>query len=464
MKKIFLLTIIGILILVNILSVHAATSSQDVNLEFSAITASLVNQDPDPAAAGDVVEIRISVENRGSNPANNVIVEIEQSYPFSLLAGESATQNIGTIKSLQGDENAQIVKFRLKVDKDATAGSYDLKVWNYEQGSAAKTSKTLSIDVQSKESAEVIYIDQTVLIPGKQSTLTFTVNNVGKAPLRDLTFYWENEENIILPVGSDNTKYIKYIDVGESAELQYKVIADTNTDAGLYKLDLFLAYDDPLTSEEKQISTIAGIYVGGVTDFDVAVSESSGTDVSLSIANIGSNPAMSVSVIVPEQASWSVSGPNSAIIGNLNTGDYTVASFSIQQSFIPQRGTNQSMNFSNSGQRAASNPLKVQIAYTDTMGERHVIEKEVSLSSTSTSSQATTLSADASSGFPQGFGNRSRVSQQPSFFSRYGWYILGIIVLGAAVFLHQKYRKNKLLNPKYRFSDLFRKKQTKKMS
>ena len=61
----------------------------------------------------------------------------------------------------------------------------------------------------------MIHIDKTTIVPGKQSSLKFTVNNVGSAPLRDLTFNWINDDDIILPVGSDNTKYIKYVDIGE---------------------------------------------------------------------------------------------------------------------------------------------------------------------------------------------------------------------------------------------------------
>ncbi len=87
----------------------------------------------------------------------------------------------------------EIIKFKLKVDKDVTAGQYELKIKEYEEGKAeVSATHTLNIEVQSRESAEVIYIDKTVLVPGKEDSLTFTINNVGSAPLRDLTFSWIN--------------------------------------------------------------------------------------------------------------------------------------------------------------------------------------------------------------------------------------------------------------------------------
>ena len=142
---------------------------------------------------------------------------------------------------------------------------------------------------------------QSALVPGKQSSMKFTINNVGNAPLRDLTFYWENTDNIILPVGSDNTKYIKYIDIGNGTDLEYQVIADTNAQPGLYKLNLYLTYEDSFSNKTNKINTIAGMYVGGGTDFDVAFSDNANGQMSFSVANIGSNPANSVSVIIPQQ-------------------------------------------------------------------------------------------------------------------------------------------------------------------
>jgi len=293
------------------------------------ISISLVNHDPDPAIAGDIMEIYLGIENTGGGSANDLIVEFVPEYPFTLVVDEPAVQNIGTMNPYQYNDYMKIITYTIKVDSDASAGSYDLKIRYYELGDSTLTEKSVTIDVKNREMAEIIQIDKTNLVPGEQSGLTFTVNNVGKAPLRDLTFSWINEDKIILPVGSDNTKYIKNIDIGESVELDYQVIADSNADPGLYELKLYLSYDDPITYEEKEISTIAGVYVGGGTDFDVALSDYSGSETSFSIANIGSNPAYSVSVIVPQQNGWQVSGPNSVIIGNLNKGDYTVASFNL---------------------------------------------------------------------------------------------------------------------------------------
>jgi hypothetical protein len=224
----------------------------------------------------------------------------------------------------------------------------------------------------------------------------------------------------------------------------------------LYKLNLYLSYEDSSSGVERETDTIAGIYVGGETDFEVAFSESSSGQMSFSVANTGSNPANSISVVVPEQTGWIVTGSSSAIIGNLNQGDYTVASFTLQQSSgstavsqiptqgmtPPTRGTNSATTptgtVSEKQNASNSNLLKIQIVYTDTMGKRRTIEKEVKVSGTSSSAVASISAAAA--GYSQGFG---RVQQQ-SFVQKYRWYLLGGVVLIAfAIFIFFRYKQKR---------------------
>lgn len=419
------------------------------------ITISLINLDPDPAVSGDTVEVRFGIENTGSDTISNLMIEIVPEYPFTLVSGEPAVQKITTLSSYQYGDNMKIVKYMIRIDQDASAGGHELKLKYYEQGSTFKIEKSITIDIKNKEMAEIIRIDQTNLVPGKQSALRFTINNVGRAPLKNLVFNWVNEDKIILPVGSDNTKYIKYIEIGDSAELEYQVIADPNAPPGLYELKLYLTYNDPIVNADTEISTIAGINVGGGTDFDVAFSESSDSQTSFTVANIGSNAAYSVSVIVPVQSGWQVSGSNSMIIGNLNKGDYTVASFNLRArqqmpaaqsqdasgKNVPERNSrnysSQNPSFQNSSSQGSSN-LRIQIAYTDTMGERKIVEKNVTVSQTAAIGAAT---VDGATGMPAG---RQRPQQQNAL-TTYKWYIAVFIILVIGGVYYRKYRQRKLL-------------------
>ena len=466
-NKIRYLSCLSIFLVLLVPVLGAATTESSDLTDVGALTLSLVNQDPDPAVSGDTVEIRVGVQNIGGEAVDDVMLEFTPEYPFSLAAGEEAVNKIGSVSGYQSDDNIRIVKFKVVVDKDTIAGTYEAKVKYFQEGSSVKTQTTLSVDVQSRENAEVIHIDKTTLVPGREDELKFTINNVGNAPLRDMSFYWENEDDVVLPVGSDNTKYIKYIDVGESAQLEYKVIADTDSEPGLYKLDLYLTYDDPLTDEEKQISTIAGVYVGGETDFEVAYSDSSGTETSFTVANIGSNPAYSVSVSVPEQQGWSVSGAGSSIIGNLNAGDYTVASFTISQAeggpgMASTDMTPEDFRSLSEEERAelretmsddSGDTVKIQITYTDTKGERRTVEKEVEVG-LSSSSAVTASNTD--------FGANKMRIQQESSFSKYRWYITGLAALVVFIVFYSRYKKRKQMDPSYKMADIFSRKKRQK--
>ena len=103
MKKLSL--IVAVLMVLSIGSlVSAATTSGDTTVA-QLIKMELLNQDPDPVSAGDVVEIRLGITNEGGQYANNIIFEVVPEYPFTLAEGQNAVQKISTIKSYQLEED-----------------------------------------------------------------------------------------------------------------------------------------------------------------------------------------------------------------------------------------------------------------------------------------------------------------------------------------------------------------------
>lgn len=341
--------------------IAASTSSISVT-DSQMLDISLINTDPDPAEAGNIVDVRIAVENKGGEQANDVSLEFVDSYPFSLVSGEDSREEVGTIMAYQDGDNAQIVKFKLKVDSDVSPGTYDMKVRIYEEDKLL-FEKIISIDVDNPSSALLINLDRTSLAPGENGEVTFTVENQGGSELKDLIFKWENEDKVVLPIGSDNIKYIKNLGVGEKAELMFNMIADSNADPGLYQLELNVEYQNSVSNDKKYSETVAGFYVGGETSFDLSFSENTGNEYSFNIANIGSNPAYSVVVKALSENGWKVTGGNSEIVGNLNNGDYTVVSYDLARQ----------------SKQVEDSSLKLSIEYTDTKGSRLKIIKEIEM-------------------------------------------------------------------------------------
>lgn len=356
----------------------------------SVLSITLLNQEPDPARAGSTAELRFRVENIAEDQMSDVEIELVPSYPFTIVDGTTTkngtgVQNLGTVYGYQSGKNYVPATFRVRIDKDALPGDYELKL-RYranKDGWDTGAVETFSVSVASKEFAQIIYVDRAKLEPGKESPLTFTITNIGNAPLQNMIFSWSEADGVILPVYSDDTKYIKYLEAGDSTQLQYTVIADVNAQPGLYKLDLSLRYESLSNATPALITTKAGVFVGGETDFEIAFSESTQGQTSLSVANTGNNPGLSVTVRIPDQEGFRVVGSNSAIIGNLDKGDYTLVSFQIASSafsnFTGQRQRSTSENISRSRNMTGRlpNALEVVIDYTDTTGERRSVQKQV---------------------------------------------------------------------------------------
>ena len=418
-----------------------------------AVVADLISQTPDPARSSELVEIRFNVQNLGFDDAKNVIIELDPEYPFAQVPGESLNKTIPYLRSRQTDEDAAIIKFKLLVDNSAPDDVYeiDIRIWD---GTGTSTTKTIDIEVRGKEYAQIITISKANIDLAREESLEFVITNTGNSPLENMVFSWNDPDGVVLPVYSDNTKYVKHLDVGESVEVSYTVIADINADPGLYQMDLNLRFED-YESTTGEIDTTAGIFVGGGTDFDVAFSGSSGGETSFSIANIGSVSANSVTVSIPDQRGWRVSGIDSVIIGNLNKGDYTIASFNLQSEAggdlqgLPeedsQRNTklNQTSPFSSANQPSV---LNIEISYTDARGERRTTTKEVDIDPSVMGS-----TSDGSV-----YGSKANVpgasTQKTSTTTM--WAGIGIVALIVLVFVHKRYRKERLNDPDYTYKKM----------
>lgn len=294
MKKIlFLLILVGVLSVNSIVSAEIITTkSGSIIYKDVSLKTTFVNQDPYPADPGSYVNFVFKLENWGTEKAENTIFELLPEYPFSLDTGVSATKELGTINGLQNGENAFLIKYKVRVDKDA-------------------------INDESEIGVKVKYNNGAVVT----DTFNVTVSNPR-------------------------------------------------------------------------------------TDFDVVVQDSTAGSTTLAIANIGANTGYSVIVRVPEQQNLRVTGTSANIIGNLNAGDYTLVSFQITSNTgianitgtrgnIPPIGGNMTQ-IRPSFNRTASNismvgggNLAVEISYTDTLGIRRTVQKEVRLDASGTTRTGT---------------------------------------------------------------------------
>jgi LPXTG-motif cell wall-anchored protein len=212
----------------------------------------------------------------------------------------------------------------------------------------------------------------------------------------------------------------EYKDFSGDVVMHYKVRVSPDAVTGINELELKI-FPNEFASSGSIYSMDIDV-ANAQTYFDLVVQDSTSSQVSLAIANIGKNTANSMIVRIPEQTGFKVTGTNGQMVGNLDSGDYTVTSFSLVQ---VGRGNGN---------------LTVQIDYTDNIGERRSVLKEVQFNSQSSGNiTAGTIPSGAYGNFQR--GNFSASSSKKS--SNTKWYIITgvLIVILAGLFIYYKRKK-----------------------
>jgi hypothetical protein len=223
--------------------------------------------------------------------------------------------------------------------------------------------------------------------PGSYVDITFKIENMGTGISQNTSLILVPEYPFSLEPGTSavqNIGTIGGLQNGNNAFLvKYRLRVDDNAVDGDNAIKL--RYSEGSSNSFSTVSFNVSVS-NPRTNFDVIMQDST----TLAVANIGSKTASSVIVSIPSQQNLRVSGATSSIIGTLNAGDYTLVTFQFVQSF-----NNSARNFTRDGGESAANVpsapgnVTVDISYTDTLGIRRMVEKNVTyISSINVTSQA----------------------------------------------------------------------------
>jgi hypothetical protein len=303
--------------------------------------------------------ITVNLKNTGSNDATSVKVSIA-TVDSGIVIDEYRFLEIGGV----GASETANVLFKFSVPRTTPSGQYRVKfsISYCTGGSCRDITQFAMITVSSPSLLEVASLEPNRINVGEQTEILLTLSNNGNDNIENAILTWEEPNNNILPIGSGNRIIISAISAKNSAQVPLKVVTNPNMVAGVYHLVFALEFSDKAGNTQKSNSTI-GLIVGGTTDFDVSFQEFSSGTFSLSVANIGLNPAKSVTIKIPNQEEMTTAGSKSAFLGDLDPGDFTIASFDL----IPKDLTQAKIN------------LLVDVSYTDNSGIRQAETQNVSI-------------------------------------------------------------------------------------
>ncbi|MEE8168414.1 MAG: hypothetical protein V3T58_06035 [Candidatus Hydrothermarchaeales archaeon] len=323
---------------------------------------SLIVKSLSPASfrPGERARVNITLSNTGDARLSDLVISWQTSGDMILPLG---SDNKITVQSMEPGQEI-VLPVEVVISPDIAPGVYPfrIKTTYYDQiGVEKTTNSTIGIVIERLAGTDIsMRFTPSSFSPGEKAELIFDITNIGDSNLNDISISWRVKDDVILPLGLGNTMFVKSLKAGEHVQIPVEIIVDTDALPAIYPLSVEATYSDEKGIQKTDNFTL-GVLIGGVTDFQVGVQEVSGRTTSLYIGNIGVNSARAISVSIPPQEDFSVIGPSEVFVGNLDPGDFTVASFQLVQK---QRG----------------NTLRVQIAYTDASGNRETLEKELTLS------------------------------------------------------------------------------------
>jgi hypothetical protein len=231
-----------------------------------------------------------------------------------------------------------------------------------------------------------------------------------------------------------------------SVVLKYKIRVNEDAVEGTNILKLNYKVGSNWYTKEFEIKV-----ANAQTDFDAIIQDSTSSEVSIAIANTGKNTANSVIVKIPEQDYFESTGTDGQMVGNLESGDYSIVSFEISQKMAKapiKEGTEEnSQGFPTMGSSQTQN-LTFDIYYTDTIGERRVVTMQLPLSLSSTNSTAMGM---------MGPGGRNNQGSSWIVWAIVGGVILALVIVSIIILKKKPKLADKIKN---KFSKLFHKKKT----
>ena len=361
-KEVKILTLLVFLLLLPAAIAYTSTNTNNTIIPYADsgyfITATLLNQDPDPAEPGGYVELRFKIENEGVDGTLPLTFELIPGYPFSFDKSSDAIKEIGSMRARQMGEEALVLYYKLRVNEDAVEGVNPVELRFKQEGEPGWLYfDEFDVRIQTIDAAvNVISVNSTPeqIPPGGKAEVVITVKNLADSLMKDVSLKLDLgmftsaaaftattaaeaesfQEKImpLAPLNSGTEKRVKYIKPGEEYGFVYQVIAFPNAESKVYKVPIELKYFDELEKEYTK-NDIVSLVIGaepelGVEVLSYDIIKGSTGNVLLKFINKGFVDIKRLDVQLKESGNYEIISSES-YIGDVDYDDYETAEFKL---------------------------------------------------------------------------------------------------------------------------------------
>ena len=286
------------------------------------------NYDPSPAVPGDIITVLIQVENTENIIKDDVIVSIENKYPFTVQ--EDGIKNLGSIEK----QGKTITTFKVYIDPSAKNTTYSIPITiSTKQDQPGKTVNKNIIISGNEPVVKVINISESKLIPGQEKEINFELQNVGTSTAYDVVVELQEDRTItttgvvvereITPLGSA-LAYVDQLNPKEKINTPIKISVNREADLKNYTLPVKVTYRNSSGARTEETSYV-GFKIAGEVQMDLALKETiiliAGNEETITFELFNKGAGKAEFTIVNIDADFGVIDKPKQFIGSLEPND-----------------------------------------------------------------------------------------------------------------------------------------------
>jgi hypothetical protein len=314
---------------------------------------------PNPARPGEDLLIKINIENTGDEPAEDVVIGIEELNPFIFKYSTSGVYGSGTntertfqIKNIRQRSKVEL-DFHFSVDSEARSGVQQLE-FTIKDNDGTSFSRRIPIRVEGNpdlvlSGTEIFPVNAEnsssgALVPGEEFYIRTKVKNAGNGNAKNVRVMLDlNSSSPMVPL-QDNVFFIENLSAGSSENLSFKLLLGSNAGVQPYRIPLRITASNEAETLQINKSQEIGVNVLNRAKINIAslkfdpIMPEKGQQVSmiLRLENVGEGEAR---VVKARLEGLKGSGSTEAFLGRLEKDDDAPAVFT----FIPEKSGEQNV-------------------------------------------------------------------------------------------------------------------------